>query len=278
MERKEIRGPFGWENCDERIKGFIDGFLELLLDRLKDSLTGLYLHGSLAMGSFYYPKSDLDLIGVASRRLSEGEAKGLNREIAAYAGKAPGEGGLEFSLVCGEAALHPAAQPEYLVHYSGFWRERILRDEVDYRGPLFDGDLPAHFWTVRQRGVRLYGAPVEEVFGEVRFSDLKASLEEDFRWILNGKLFSDPCYGILNICRLLQLFSGEETGCHSKEEGGLWALSHLPKEHREPVRKALECYRTGSCGAGWDRAELEGFAAYAAGHPALAFSRTVCYT
>ncbi|HJA31175.1 MAG TPA: DUF4111 domain-containing protein [Candidatus Eisenbergiella pullicola] len=268
-------GPLGWENCGETIRTFAEGLIALLRRQLGEDLKGVYLHGSLAMGCFYFPKSDLDLIGVSSRRLCQEEAESLNRAIADRAAGMPGEGGLEFSLVLEETALRPSARPEYLIHYSGFWRERILRGEVNYREPLYDGDLTAHFWAIRQRGVCLYGAPIGEAFGEVDFSDLRTSLEGDYRWILKGQLFANPCYGILNLCRALELFGAAEKKCRSKEEGGLWGLAHLPEPFRKLIRKALEEYRgkgsaaagvrrAGRDPAGWDFSALTAFADFAA--------------
>lgn len=87
-------GPLGWENCGETIRTFAEGLIALLRRQLGEDLKGVYLHGSLAMGCFYFPKSDLDLIGVSSRRLCQEEAESLNRAIADRAAGMPEEGGL----------------------------------------------------------------------------------------------------------------------------------------------------------------------------------------
>ena len=56
--------PQHWSNCDYRIKEYINGFINLLKYNLRENLKGIYLHGSLAMGCYYYPKSDIDVIAV----------------------------------------------------------------------------------------------------------------------------------------------------------------------------------------------------------------------
>lgn len=42
-------------------------------------LTGIYLHGSLAMGSYYRPKSDLDLLVACSEALGAAERERVAR-------------------------------------------------------------------------------------------------------------------------------------------------------------------------------------------------------
>ena len=42
-----------WDNCDEDIKLFTLELVKKLKSLLDNMLTGVYLHGSLAMGSYY---------------------------------------------------------------------------------------------------------------------------------------------------------------------------------------------------------------------------------
>lgn len=58
-----------WPECDEDIKKFVITLVERLRGELGNRLIGIYLHGSLAMGSYYRPKSDIDLIVVVNDRL-----------------------------------------------------------------------------------------------------------------------------------------------------------------------------------------------------------------
>ena len=52
--------PQSWPNCDKAIYAYINGFVELLKSKLADTLVGVYLHGSLAMNSYFPPKSDME--------------------------------------------------------------------------------------------------------------------------------------------------------------------------------------------------------------------------
>ncbi len=53
------------------IQKLLDSFVIQSENILKDNLTGIYLHGSIAMGCFNGQKSDIDLIVVVQRELSK---------------------------------------------------------------------------------------------------------------------------------------------------------------------------------------------------------------
>lgn len=53
-----------WHDCDPDIRRHVEDMVKALRDLLSPDLTGVYLHGSLAMGSFYRPKSDIDVLVV----------------------------------------------------------------------------------------------------------------------------------------------------------------------------------------------------------------------
>ena len=77
--------PQSWSNCDKATYTYINGFVELLKIKLSDNLIGVYLHGSLAMNSYFPPKSDMDLIIITEDKLDPIFAGALNMEIARYA-------------------------------------------------------------------------------------------------------------------------------------------------------------------------------------------------
>ncbi len=79
--------PQSWLDCDKVIREYILGLVEMLKSKLDDNLAGVYLHGSLAMGSYFPPKSDIDLIIVVYQNLNADFARILNRSIADYAEK-----------------------------------------------------------------------------------------------------------------------------------------------------------------------------------------------
>ena len=88
--------------------------------------------------------------------------------------------------------------------------------------------------------MRLDGAPIQEVFGEVPFEDYLDSILDDLDWILEGNnILESPYYGVMNICRVFQVLEQGEGMVPNKEEGVAWALDHLPPEHHKLIEQAL---------------------------------------
>ena len=62
---------------------------------------------------------------------------------------------------------------------------------------------------------------------------------DDFNWIIEGEnIVQSPVYGVLNICRVLQLLNENNGKVHSKDEGGEWALSKN-RQQRQKLFKTL---------------------------------------
>ena len=201
--------PQSWPDCDRKIRDYVMGLVEMLKDRLGDNLTGVYLHGSLAMGSYFPPKSDIDIIIVVYRSLEAAFAASLNRLIAEYAERRPTAGSIELSIITLETARTVPGRIPYELHYSEAVHQMVLEDRMEYGKGFVDPDLPAHLMCVRKRGVCLYGKPVDEVFGEVDWQDFMRSVLADFDWIVaDENICGSPYYCILNICRVLQLLQG----------------------------------------------------------------------
>lgn len=247
-----------WADCDTDLRRYVEE--ALAATGLEPS--GVYVHGSLAMGCFYRAKSDVDLLVVVPETLTAAEREHAARELAERSIARPMLGDLELSVLTERQAAEGTR--EYEVHYSAYWTEKILAGE--YAGPGTDADLAAHVSVVRQRGVALSGRPAVDVFGEVSDEDYLGAIEADLRDV---DLVAEPYYGVLNACRVLML--RESPQVVSKEEGGEWGIRSLPEEHRNVVEQALRCYRSarpvqaderGTDGHGWDVKALENFRKY----------------
>lgn len=265
--------PQAWPSCDEDIKRFVQKLMERLKGVLGEQLTGIYLHGSLAMGSYYRPKSDIDLIVVVNGKLEAGLAEAAGIAIAREADARPTVGNVELSAITAETARRVPVPTPFELHYSSSWHDKILGREVDYSRERTDGDLSSHLMYVTKRGVCLWGRPIAETFGPVDWRYFMESVLDDFAWIVEDEhIVETPFYSVLNICRVMQLLSEDERAVHSKEEGGEWGLAHLPQEHGPLIRQALEVYRSPDAvteeqrktgGRTWDRGELLAFRDFA---------------
>lgn len=212
---------------------------------LGNDLAGVYLHGSAAMGCFNPAKSDLDLIVVIDRAMDDMARLAymdtvtrlhntLRREGAAHSG-------IEMSVVL-RGVCDPFVYPTpFELHFSAAHLSRYLKDPEAYiremRGK--DRDLAAHFTVIRERGVCLYGLPVEEVFGEVPRADYLDSILRDVA-SAPEEISADPVYYILNLARVLAFV--REGLVLSKKEGGEWGLENLPPRYRPLILSALAEY------------------------------------
>ncbi len=261
-----------WPDCCPQLKNYVNGFVKLFDTQLGRQLLGVYLHGSLAMGCWYFPKSDLDLLIVTGGDVPSDTLESLGIQIARYSEKYPGTGGVELSVVTEDALSSLDLQIPYQLHYSPMWHEKLLAGQVDFCKPKRDPDLPAHFAVVRQRGVCLYGREISKLFPPVDWQRFRQSVLLDIQDLLEEEnLLHAPYYGVLNFCRALQLFSSPVCACTSKEEGALWALEHLPEPFLPLVRQALDVYRSEAPvtsatlktgGVRWDKEQLMGLRDY----------------
>jgi predicted nucleotidyltransferase len=231
--------------CDPDIRGYVDRIVGTVETHLRDQLVGVYLHGSLAMGSFRPATSDVDVLVVVHQRLTSARRRDASEALAELAPTRPITGDLELSVIRRADAASPTHPMPYELHYSSSWTDRIRRGEVDYSGDKHDPDLAAHCTVTRARGVRLTGEPIASVFGPVPWRFYVDAVLGDLDWVLEGeRILAAPRYGVLNSCRVLMLLSEGEGTIVNKEEGARWALDRIPPEHRTLVERALASYRS----------------------------------
>ena len=221
-----------------------------------DALTGVYLHGSAAMGCYNPAVSDLDFIVVVQKAVSDEARRAFMARVAALDGEAPGKG-IEMSVVLA-GVCRPFVYPTpFELHWSRMHAAWYRRDPEDYvqkmRGT--DADLAAHFTVIRQRGICLLGAPVGDVFAPVPEADYLDSIWDDVAGAAE-EIAGNTMYYALNLARVLAYLKDRKV--LSKREGGEWALENLP-QYRGILRAALEEYETGAKG-GYDVAAARDYA------------------
>lgn len=227
---------------------------------LGENLIGIYLHGSLAFNCFNPATSDIDFLVLAKDRLDAATKRRIAKELIVLSRDAPKKG-LEMSVVT-QASLRDFRYPTpYEFHFSNEWIQRYEADEVDLEAERTDPDLAAHLTVVRERGVRLVGAPIEEVIPPIPRHAYLRSIANDAEYATRN-LAADPVYGVLNRCRVLAFI--HEGIITSKAEGGLWAVRHLPADFVPLAQAALDAYAQGDQMRHANEEQLHAFAAYAA--------------
>jgi len=211
---------------------------------LKEKLTGIYLHGSAAMGCYQPKKSDLDFLIVVQEMMTETEKREYMDMVIALDADGPAKG-IEMSIVTRDAC-NPFVYPTpFILHYSRMHTDWYRRDPVDYIQKMngTDTDLAAHFTVIRSRGICLYGAPVSELFGEVPEQDYLDSIRDDVAGAAE-QVADHSMYFILNLTRVLGYL--RENRVLSKKEGGIWGLKNLPAKYHTLIRTALDEYENGT--------------------------------
>ena len=253
---------YDWATCPTAVETQVNTFCAHLQALLETNLSGIYLHGSLAMGCFNPDCSDVDLLVVTARGMSI-ETKRRVVQLLLHASMAPSP--IEISFLVAQQ-MHPFQHPlPFDLHYGESHREQ-------YRQALINGewmqwndetkrdiDLAAHLTVTLVRGICLFGKPIKEVFPAVPAQYYAASIADDFQWGRN-RMASNPLYFILNACRVYAyLLDGS---IFSKDEGGSWGLLTLPGEYHSVIAQALEIYRGRRKDEPFDVAALDQFAAY----------------
>jgi len=228
---------------------------------LGDNLIGFYLHGSLAMNCFNALSSDVDFLAIVERKLTTEQKEAIIAYLLKQCENSLVQG-IEMSIVLEKYLRNFVYPTPFELHYSNEHYEQYKSGQVDYSKQNYDEDLAAHFVITKNRGICLFGRPVEEVFPEIPRTIYAQSLISDANWIYE-RSEEIPVYAILNLCRILAFL--RDSRITSKKEGGEWALLNLPGRFSSLIGSALNCY------SGADETEqlnvnaLKDFVAYAKG-------------
>lgn len=249
------------------VKPLLEKHVALLVGVLGRKLTGVYVHGSAAMGGFSPDQSDVDYIALVSEPLSGAERSSLSDGFLAIFGEDAPANGVEMSIVVERFAGKEFRYPTPYEFHMGS-QEQVRLHGRPHAGEMTDPDLAAHFTIIYRRGVCVYGRSIEEVFAAVPKQDYLASIGQDSAESY-GNIFADsrggecvvPRYAVLNFCRVLGVIEADLV--LSKVEGAEWALANLPQRFAPVIVAALNEYRKPGYGHTVDQALLKEFATYA---------------
>lgn len=215
-------------------------FTQTAKELFGQNLTGIYLHGSAAMGCFHPVKSDLDLILVVEHDISDRVKMEFMKATVSFNKEAPAKG-IELSIVK-KAFCRPFVYPTpYELHFSNAHLAWFLEHPEEYIAKMkgTDKDLAAHFTVIQSCGITLCGEEPGRVFSPVPRADYFDSIWLDIE-NAGKEILNDPLYITLNLCRVLA-FVRENQVC-SKQSGGEWGLCSLPKRFHPLIQNALDCY------------------------------------
>jgi predicted nucleotidyltransferase len=224
---------------------------------LGSKLVGMYVQGSVAMGSFNAAKSDLDYLVVIATSLSKEERNEIVEALLAGFDSVAFERRVEMSVVLKDHAGGGFVFPTpYELHMGD---RDFLKGQLGRNGKIGDDpDLACHFEVVRQRGVCVFGERISSIFHPVDPKVFRQSINRDLERAAQ-KVLRHPVYNILNLCRTIYWI--RDGRIYSKKEGGeLYLRESGP--YGNLVTQALKDYAS----AGkfeYDSRELAGFVEYA---------------
>lgn len=211
-------------------------------DILQENLTGIYVHGSIALGCFNWDKSDIDFIVVINGELSHETKRKLMDFTVKLNEQAPPKG-LEMSIVLEEYCRKFQYPTPFELHFSNMHKEWYHRNPDDYCEHMHgeDKDLAAHFTIIKHAGVVLCGKPICAVFGDVPSDLYLDSIKDD---IINAKkdIIENPVYIVLNLCRVAAYI--KEGLILSKKQGGEWGSKNLNSDYQSIIIPVLHSYQT----------------------------------
>lgn len=216
-------------------------------------VVGIYLFGSAVTGGLRV-QSDVDLLGIVNRNMTETTRKKLAGRLMKVSGKIGNTDAmrpLEVTVI-NLADVVPWRYPPKNQFLYGEW----LRDEFE-RGqipePTHDPDLVIVLRKVRANSISLIGPKASELLDPIPLTDIRRAIGESLP-ILTKDIKGDERNVILTLSRMwLTVSTGEIT---AKDVAAEWAIARLPKEQASLVDYARSAYR-GEQDDKWERRESE---------------------
>lgn len=157
-----------------------------LLDRhLADTMQACYLYGS-ATADGLQAHSDLDLMVVVNRTLTETERKALSLDLLSIS-VPRAEGGwrpLEVTVVCIQEVVPWRYPPCRELQFGEWLRDELLAGKV--APAVNDPDLAILITLVRQNGMALKGIDAEQLFAPVPQEDVYRAIRDILPDVVNG--------------------------------------------------------------------------------------------
>lgn len=210
----------------------------LLRESLGADLVALYLYGSHVDGGLK-PASDLDLLAVVRRPLTEPERAGIASALLRLSSPPgdPSHRALEVTLVV-LPAIDPWQHPAMRELQFGEWLRPALLAGAVLR-PEVDPDLALLIVQAREKGVALFGPPPESLLPEVPRDDVRSAILSLMPEVAKN-LAGEEKHALLTLARMwVTLQTGEIV---PKDVAASRIGSLLPATHRPTLERALAVY------------------------------------
>ncbi len=208
------------------------------------SLLGFYLYGSATYGGLH-PDSDVDLLAVLDRPMTDTERKSLTAALLACSGRVGCADKRPLEVTVVDRAAASGFPPVYEYMY-GEWL-RAAMESGDISGACADPDLALLLWQAQTYGVPLYGGALSEWIEPVSPADIRRAIAGALPALLQN-LVGDERNVLLTLARMW--FTLETGALAAKDKAAAWALTRVPPPLSEPLRLARSGY-LGECREDW---------------------------
>ena len=229
-----------WPTLWPEVNGVVEGLRDALGDALGDELAGLYVSGSLALGGFHPPSSDIDVL-VATTAMPN---KAVVQRLAALHATLTTAGGWAARLevvylpVATLGRYDPSDQTSYPIAASG----RALA--LGRQSPTWVLDR----WIAREHGLVVAGPRPSTMIDPIGPQALQAAVRGLLLGFWAGQLQgpapawlrprSDQAFAVLSMCRALYCL--EHGKVVSKPAAAAWARQRLGPPWPELVARAMD--------------------------------------
>ena len=220
-------------------KTILSRLIEVLKEELTDALTGVYLHGSMAMGCFHPLQSDIDILVVCREKRSSESYRRIADQLIRIEDEMHIPKGFEISIVLESAVTRGQYLTPFEFHYSAYHRDKYRNDPDYLCGGHEDPDVVAHMAVIYDRGIVLYGKPIKELFQPANREHVIHSIASDANSALE-EIVDNPVYYVLSLSRVLLYI--QESVIYSKREAGERAVAEAMPEHQELISQCLAKY------------------------------------
>jgi len=219
--------------------------LNLLMELLGSDLVAVYLYGSAVMGGLQFT-SDVDILAIVKRNLSEQLRKDLTLRLMLISGSENSARPLEVTVVNQEDVVPWRFPPRLEFMYGEWLRDGFERGE--FPRPAINPDLAILFVQARSHGISLYGPQADAVLDPVPETDIRKAIKESIPGLMTN-LKGDERNVLLTLARMWVTVSTGEIV--SKDSAAEWAIPQLPSEPAALLDLARKAY-LGEVDDQWD--------------------------
>jgi hypothetical protein len=228
----------------EPVQHVLNEYVALLHEALPGFVTGMYLHGSLALGAFNPGLSDIDFITITSRRCTSTDIdtlRVLHHTLLQRYSQAQLEGCYLQSQDVGRFEDTMPAHPyvhDGIFHASGYHDINAVT-----------------WWVLKHRGIAVSGPPPDQFDIHIDWDDLLMKMHHNLNtywagfttnpqrmiWLLNDYGIQWAVLGVLR-----QFYTFREQAITSKIGAGMYGLVHTPAQWHRLIQEAITIRDRGS--------------------------------